>query len=250
MDLTSLLVHPATAWVFATALVSVSLIAAKRWHRIAARAVTQLSLATETLERVHGQAAFEQNRQQIVADVSAHFNAVPSWRRAWERCHQSFQIMERADGAKVVAGEYSPGEFFHAGVLYRDHSMHWFRGLSNYLVGMGLCFTFLGIIIVIRHAADSLGSESDAATQSLALRQLLSATSLKFVTSLCGVFCSIAYSIFFRAKCAAIDCALDSFCYALGSRIFLLNPATLLQMNLQQARRQSASLGTLASNIA
>lgn len=248
MDLLSFFAHPVVVWLLAAVLVAITVAIAWCWRSIAMPAVARLQDATETIERVHGRAAYEQHYQRLAGDIATQLRSVPSWSRAWTDYQSTLQIMDRGDGVKVVAGEHDPADFFSVTLMDRDHSMHWFRSLPNYLVGLGLCFTFLGIIIVIYQAANSLGADADSTIG--ALRQLLYAASLKFVTSFTGVSCSIGFSIYFRVHCARIERALDVFCSVLRNRILVLNPSTLLQIDLQQSRRQTTLLGSLASNIA
>lgn len=72
-----------------------------------------------------------------------------------------------------------------------------YRAWPNYLVGLGLCVTFLGLAVVIGNAGDVLATAKMESSND-ALRDLLVAASSKFWSSLIAVLCSIGYGVFFR----------------------------------------------------
>lgn len=84
-------------------------------------------------------------------------------------------------------------------LIENDVQVSLYRAFPNYLVGVGLCITFLGLAVVIGNASSVLtpGSSGDS---SLALRDLLVAASSKFWSSLAAVSCSILYGVWFRKR--------------------------------------------------
>jgi methyl-accepting chemotaxis protein len=84
-------------------------------------------------------------------------------------------------------------------LLERNIHVSLFKAFPNYLVGVGLCITFLGLAVVIGNASLVLspGNEGDS---SLALRDLLVAASSKFWSSLAAVAFSIFYGVRFRSR--------------------------------------------------
>lgn len=127
--------------------------------------------------------------------------------------------------------------------------MHWYRALPNYLVGLGLCCTFLGVVAVIQGAAMSLQSAKDAASQTESLRQLLDAASFKFVTSLVGVAMSLAYSLFFRWRRIHVERHISHLVADLSRLVFVLNPTALLLQIREENQRQTGCLETMATNV-
>ena len=167
----------------------------------------------------------------------------------WDRWTASRQPFQRSDGAQVIAVEKPAGEFFNLVTWERRLAMHWYRALPNYLVGLGLCFTFLGVVAVISIAAASLQSSKEAADQTEALRQLLEAASFKFVTSLVGVFASVCYSLFFRWRLINVERGIATLVVELSRRIFTLNPTALLLQIREENQRQTGCLETMATNV-
>lgn len=89
-------------------------------------------------------------------------------------------------------------------LLERNIHVSLFRAFPNYLVGVGLCITFLGLAVVIGNASNVL-SPGNAGDSSLALRDLLVAASSKFWSSLAAVALSIFYGIRFRSRSQRMD---------------------------------------------
>lgn len=95
--------------------------------------------------------------------------------------------------------------------------------MPNLLVGVGLLLTFFGLSVALS-AAGSIVSTPDRIT---GLKGLLDAASAKFVTSLVGLFCSLAYTTYRSQKLVKAERALDHFLAALEERIPLATPASL-----------------------
>ena len=76
-----------------------------------------------------------------------------------------------------------------AGVNLRFHT-----AVPNYLVGLGLLFTFLGLVAALYFASAGVTAANVQEAQG-ALHDLLAAATLKFVTSIAGLGASIAYSL-------------------------------------------------------
>ena len=68
-----------------------------------------------------------------------------------------------------------------------------YAAVPNYLVGLGLLFTFLGLVAALYFASAGVASASVQDAQG-ALRDLLGAATFKFVTSIAGLGASIVYS--------------------------------------------------------
>ena len=106
-----------------------------------------------------------------------------------------------------------------------EHSgldIKWFHGLSAVYVGVGLLFTFAGLVAalyfssaainaVISGAAATEGGSHDADVQR-ALAQLLNTATFKFLTSIAGLGCSIALAYLDGRWRAKIEHGFDDLC--------------------------------------
>lgn len=241
-------------WICAGILFALASVTALCWWLRSRRAIYALSKARSILAESAGQtefysgfASFDERIQLAFRGVS--LNRVEVFVDAWKRWIATFQAFQRADGRQVVSSEKPATEFFSLGSWERMLAMHWYRALPNYLVGLGLCCTFLGVVAVISLAAKSLQDSKEAEAQTAALRQLLDAASFKFITSLVGVFLSVVYSLFFRWRLINVERSITAFVVDLNRRIFVLNSTALLLQIREENQRQAGCLETMATNI-
>ena len=73
-----------------------------------------------------------------------------------------------------------------AGIASRAFPTRFFAAAHGYFVGIGLLFTFIGLVAALKFAASGVTS-TDVATAKEALNGLLSAASFKFMTSIAGL---------------------------------------------------------------
>lgn len=99
--------------------------------------------------------------------------------------------------------------------------------MPNLLVGVGLLLTFAGLAIALSAAGGIADQSVSPAVRQSGLKNLLDVASAKFVTSLFGLLCSLAYTIFRGSELDRAERALDRFLAALEERIPLATPATL-----------------------
>jgi hypothetical protein len=99
--------------------------------------------------------------------------------------------------------------------------------MPNLLVGVGLLLTFAGLAIALSAAGGIADQSVSQADRQRELKSLLDVASAKFVTSLVGLLCSLAYTFFRGRELDRAERALDGFLAALEERIPLATPATL-----------------------
>jgi ABC-type transporter Mla subunit MlaD len=79
------------------------------------------------------------------------------------------------------------------------------RHLPSVFTGLGIVFTFFGLILGLLHSDLAAISGGDAAVKSVELKKLLNGVGLAFRSSLVGVGSSIVYTIVFRIYDALIE---------------------------------------------
>jgi uncharacterized phage infection (PIP) family protein YhgE len=114
------------------------------------------------------------------------------------------------------------GLFRAAGVDPRYHA-----ALPGLLVGAGLLFTFLGLAAALTSAGDVVAEGVDQARRNAALRDLLGAASVKFITSLVGLFLSIGYALYRKNQLVKTERAFGAFLSALEERLPFRSSASL-----------------------
>lgn len=262
-------------WACVGFLTTLALVTGALWLWRCRQAITALKKARITLAGSSGQTEFAADYHGFIERIRGAVRRVPAFHEAWERWERILQSFQRADGKQVISAEKPASDFFTLAAWERSMAMHWYRALPNYLVGLGLCCTFLGVVAVIQGAATSLQTAQHvtlspeesaqykdkpseaasylaakvAAMQTEALRSLLDAASFKFVTSLVGVAMSLAYSLFFRWRRINVERHIADLVADLNRRVFMLNPTALLLQIREENQHQTGCLETMATNV-
>lgn len=123
-------------------------------------------------------------------DTSLRSN--PTMKNAWREFSETLVLGEDADAD--IRNVYDAQMFFSEQSVvasYLDLS-HW-RAVPNYLTGLGILFTFAGLVAGI-HMAQAGLVQSDPEIVNEALGRLLEGASVAFLTSLVGLVSSIFFS--------------------------------------------------------
>lgn len=113
-----------------------------------------------------------------------------------------------------------PHTWFDLAALFRDAGadLRYHAALPGLLVGAGLLFTFLGLAAALSAAGDVVAGGADQA-RNAALHDLLGAASVKFITSLAGLFLSISYALFRQKQLHEAEQDFGTFLTELQERI-------------------------------
>lgn len=130
--------------------------------------------------------------------------------------HPRFQTAWRLFAATLVPGpdgvtrsQFPPSRYFNMRMLENEGMrLRLFLGLPNDFVGLGLVFTFLGLVAGLYFASRSMMSQ-DLAVARLALTQLLHAATFKFLTSIVGISISLVMSAAQRLTLERLQLVLD-----------------------------------------
>ncbi|MBV8888523.1 MAG: hypothetical protein JO305_02525 [Alphaproteobacteria bacterium] len=119
---------------------------------------------------------------------------------AWNEYRQC--LKEGDDG---VLYPRRPDEYLglHA-ITSASFPARFFAAAHGYFIGIGLLFTFIGLVAALKFAAAGVAS-SDLAAAKEALNYLLSAAAFKFVTSIAGLGSSLLLSVAARSVTFAIE---------------------------------------------
>jgi hypothetical protein len=126
----------------------------------------------------------------VTTELDEAMERYPRFRDAWHLYRSTFT--EGAGGK--VDSPYPPAQYFNLQMLER-HGMRlrFFLGLPNDFVGLGLVFTFLGLVAGLYFASRSMMS-ADISEARTALTELLHAATFKFLTSIVGIGISLVMS--------------------------------------------------------
>lgn len=125
--------------------------------------------------------------------------------------------------------------------------------VPGYFVGVGLLFTFIGLVIALSKAAagteaarGAAGGAGAAAMQD-ALRELLQAATFKFSTSIAGLAASIALSFFFKLFVVSNESSLAGFCEALERKLDYVAPQSVTLTMVEKLDAQLTELKAINS---
>jgi hypothetical protein len=133
-------------------------------------------------------------------------------------------------------------------LMERNVQVPFYRAFPNYLVGVGLCITFLGLAVVIGKASSVLTQDNPGGS-SLALHDLLVAASSKFWSSLTAVSCSIIYGIWFRKQSQEMERLVALLARDLGRCVKWISTDELHYESVQRLRKCEEYQSTTANKI-
>lgn len=140
----------------------------------------------EILEKINNRDEFYEQYELI----SSQFLEEKVFHNSWSEFTET--VIIDVDSNRIITTK-RPNDYFNEHSIISPHiNLRLLHAVPNYLVGLGLLFTFIGLIAAIHFAALGLGS-ADGGQE--ALKNLLQMASVKFWSSIAGLFCSILLSI-------------------------------------------------------
>ena len=182
--------------------------------------------------------------ESVRRDLAENRLIGPLW-RAWAET-----VVVPVESGRPVRATLRPEALFDLGLYRRVGSdLRYHTALPGLLVGAGLLFTFFGLAVALANAG-AIVTAADSSARSTGLKGLLDAASIKFVTSLVGLLCSILYALHRKRSLEKTERALDRFCALVEERFPLATPAFFQAEANRTLAQQSRSLETLANDLA
>ena len=118
----------------------------------------------------------------------------------WFEFRETMSRAERQDGTVIWQNTKRPQDYFTADAISKQRgSINAIDFWPNTFVGIGLLVTFLGLTVAVKDTAFAIKSASGNVEEVLgALEGLLAVASIKFTTSVSGIFCSILMTLAIR----------------------------------------------------
>jgi hypothetical protein len=149
----------------------------------------------------------------------------------------------------VLGTTHRPHEDLNESILTSAGvNLRFYTAVPNYLVGLGLLFTFLGLVAALYFASAGVTAANIQAAQG-ALRDLLAAATFKFVTSIAGLGASIVYSSREKTQLYRVGHRLARLCTALEQRLVPVTPEYLGIVQLAEMKGQSTLLRRLGRHL-
>lgn len=123
------------------------------------------------------------------------------------------------------------------------------QSVPNVFVGVGLFFTFVGLVAALKQANTGIAG-ADVTATTAALAGLLAAATAKFYTSIAGLGCSILLGFLVRTCLGSIDRRFTRIAHLLEERLVLVTPEDLTARLLAEAREQTEQLKLINTDVA
>ncbi|MEM7046641.1 MAG: hypothetical protein AAF442_03205 [Pseudomonadota bacterium] len=142
-----------------------------------------------------------------------------------------------------------PPETFFTGLIDGRLNLRHVQAVPNYLVGLGLLFTFIGLISALYFAGDGVSSNNLTVAQD-ALHKLLQAATFKFTSSVVGLFLSILFAAGYRHKIYQMQQLYRELIQAITIRLDGAAPTHMMEDLLTANRAQTEALQEVAHALA
>lgn len=161
---------------------------------------------------------------------------------AWREFHES--IVDET--VTPVRNTVRPSVYFAKAAPKQTRLVFW----SNLLVGLGLLFTFLGLIAALHAAAQGMRPGAGTEEMQASLLSLLNAAAAKFFTSVAGVGGSLILRGVERRLSKQTAAETEAICALLERGLLYVPPQRLAAEQLDELKRQTAQLTTFNTDFA
>lgn len=178
--------------------------------------------------------------------ISQDIGQIKSLGHVWDEFVESV-VQPKDEGANTIVVSDRPGMYFNIeSVLGTNVNLPQFLAYPNYLIGIGLFLTFLGIACAL-HVAQAGLTSADGGQE--AMRHLLGVASTKFLSSLAGIFFSIVLAIWQRFSLKHVKAKITKLCDLIELGTQYKSTAELLIESNEELARHTQALNDMAGNI-
>jgi len=121
------------------------------------------------------------------------------------------------------------------------HLSFW-KTLPNYFVGVGLLFTFIGLVVALDSASGVIGTGANVDETQQALGDLLNAATFKFFTSIAGIFCSLMIGVFLKRFIYKVEKGFMGLSDEIEEKLLWVSPQSIAISQLKELEKQSTEL--------
>lgn len=141
----------------------------------------------------------------------------------------------------VLGSPKAASEFFNYGLLYAPSlNLRRYEAIPNQLVGIGLFFTFVGLALSLGIA--SSGLEGDVETAKNSLIALMSASAMKFATSIAAILSALIFTHYKNQKLATIHPQIDQLAQRIDSLVIPISQEQIAEESRKELKDQTGFL--------
>ena len=143
-------------------------------------------------------------------ELTDQLSRLPTISDGWAAFRKTLVIDEdELLGTRQISSTQNIGHFLNeASITGRAIDIRFYQSMPNMFVGVGLLFTFLGLILALLSASAGVSAVNVADAQQ-ALKGLLGAAGFKFLSSLAGLLSSLVFSWREKARLYKVDNAIS-----------------------------------------
>jgi len=124
------------------------------------------------------------------------------------------------------------------------------QAVPNYLVGLGLLLTFLGLVAAIYFASQGISANASIEATQDSLKKLLNAATFKFLTSIAGIMSSLLVGISYRLVAGNLQKHFDKLCEALEERLLFVTTESIAFDQYRELQKQTIQLERFNTDLA
>jgi methyl-accepting chemotaxis protein len=230
---------PALPWWLAIGILSLAFLLWLRFSFAVRRVSKQLTEGQLLFKEISAQ-QFAQNYSKFNEQLSQHLLLGNSW-----RAFKQTLISTEQDIYYTVR----PAQYFNETTIVASQvNLRLYQAVPNMLVGIGIWFTFIGLVAALWFASKGVAAP-DIVQAQLSLQDLLHAATFKFVTSIAGLFGSLLFSWAEKSKLYQLHRQLNHFCQTVESCLILHTPLQQEVNLLNEIRMQTYCLKNLPQTL-
>jgi prefoldin subunit 5 len=249
--LAKIVIWPPTLFIWCAFIVGCARFAFKFWFAPAVDRVNQdIRKLNQHLLGITSPEMFAEKHTVLTEEVKG----LPSLQHAWDKYFETV-LFPGASGRPVVCrATRSPAEYFSSEALFEESlakrlDRRLLDAVPNLLTGLGILGTFAGLAAAIYVAQKGLiASDVDGAKTALA--ELLQGAALKFMSSVAGLFSSMAFTIAERGRMAPLSRQVEELVQHLERLTGHASAEFIADKLLSEAVQQTAQLKSFSTDLA
>lgn len=239
-----LLMQTQTVWVFVSIILLVFLIPLyQSWIGIIKKVNYEILDAIKILR------TYQSNKQREsffdnFEDINNKIESINGFSKVWNSFSESLYFNSKN---RIIYISHRPSYYFNRdSVLGARFNLNQYIAFPNYLIGIGLTFTFIGLAAALHVAQEGLANGSGQQ----ALKDLLAVASIKFISSIVGIGTSILLSFIQKMVLKNVQNNIHEFCNLLEEFSEYKSTEKLLHENVEEQQKHTLALNDMATNIA
>lgn len=230
-------------WLLSAMLILIALIIWLQFKRRINRLTAALDQMIAIVQSTDGPTAFKQRFGNVFGELAAN----PMLGEVWRAYASTIAQNQSSDDS--IGYTRRPQETFNDQVVTAAGiDLRFYGAVPNLLVGMGLLFSFVGLVSALYFASAGVAAESVGAAQA-ALGELLAVATFKFLTSIAGLSASLVFSWGEKRQLYRIQNRLQLLCSALEARMVPITSESLMLAQLERTRSIEHHLNRLSRSV-